>query len=545
MWCSGSRHGSFQNQGTEVQPLIGWLSLFTVLQSSAAMSETTLPALIQQMLQPEFYPHEVRSPIQLIQTHISYVLLTGDFAYKVKKPMNFGFLDFSTLEKRLHFCQEELRLNQRGAGALYLEVLPIALNGERFELGGRREPIEYTVKMRQFPQDTLLTELYDRGELSEDLLIELAKTIAAFHAKTETNDYIRSFGKVEQVRQAFDENYEQTEQYIGGPQTQQQFDQTRAYTDRFFATQQALFDRRMAQDKIRECHGDLHLRNICLWQDKLWLFDCIEFNEPFRFVDFMFDIAYIVMDLQARGRADLSTVFLNAYVEQTGDWEGLAVLPIYVNRQTYVRAKVISFMLNDPGVPAAEKEQAKATAAQYYRLAWEGAQPKQGSLTLMCGLSGSGKSTTARLLAKQTGAVHIRSDAVRKHLGGISLDQRGGDDLYTPEMTQKTYARLLELGTMLANQGYDVILDAKYDRQALRQDAIDQAKAHSLPLKIIYCHAPTEVLRDRLTHRTGDIADATAELLPQQAMEPFTESEQACVKAIDTTQDVALQFGGG
>jgi hypothetical protein len=511
------------------------------------MTETNLPVLIQQMLQPEFYPHAVRSPIQLIQTHISYVLLTGDYAYKVKKPMDFGFLDFTTLEKRLHFCQEELRLNQRGAGEIYLEVLPIVQNGERFELGSSPksiagEPVEYALKMLQFPQDTLLTELYDRGELTEELLIDLAKTIATFHQGTYTDDYIRSFGKVEQVRQAFDENYEQTEQYIGGPQTQQQFDETRAYTDRFFAEQRTLFDRRIAKDKIRECHGDLHLRNIAFWKNRLWLFDCIEFNEPFRFVDVMYDIAYIVMDMEARQRPDLGTVFLNTYAEQTGDWEGLAVLPIYVSRQTYVRAKVISFMLNDPAVSAAEKDQAKTTAAQYYRLAWEGAQLKQGSLTLMCGLSGAGKSTTARLLAKQTGAIHIRSDAVRKHLGGISLDQRGGNELYSPEMTQKTYARLLELGILLANQGYCVILDAKYDRQPLRQNAIDQAKAHHLPLQIIHCIAPAEVLRDRLTRRTGDIADATADLLSQQTMEPFTQTEQTYVKAIDTTQDVAAQL---
>lgn len=509
------------------------------------MTETTLPALIQQMLQPDFYPHPVKTPIQLIQTHVSYVLLTGDYAYKVKKPVNFGFLDYSTLEKRHHFCQEELRLNQRGAAELYLEVLPISQveNGLAFSSSDNSaEPIDYVVKMRQFPQETLLTELYDRGELTETLLQDLAKTIAQFHQASATNEYIRSFGEVERVRQAFDENYAQTEHYIGGPQTQAQFDETRAYTDRFFSEQRELFANRIQQNRIRECHGDLHLRNIAFWQDKLWLFDCIEFNEPFRFVDVMYDLAYIVMDLEARQRPDLSTLFLNTYAEQTGDWEGLAVLPIYVSRQTYVRAKVTSFLLDDPSVPTTEKDKAKETAALYYRLAWEYTQPRQGRLMLMSGLSGSGKSTTARLLAKKLGAIHLRSDAVRKHLGGVPLEQRGNDDLYSPEMTQKTYSRLLELGVMLANQGYPVILDAKYDRQSLREAVVAEAQAHQLPLQIFHCDAPVEVLRDRLNQRTGDIADATADLLPKQFFEPFTAQEQEYVKAIDTTQDVETQL---
>lgn len=508
------------------------------------MTETTLPSLIQQMLQQGFYPHPVQEPIQLIQTHVSYVLLTGDYVYKLKKPVNFGFLDFSTLEKRQHFCQEELRLNQRGAAELYLEVLPITLQDEQYILAGTGEAVEYAIKMCQFPQDTLLSSLFADGKLNEADLEELGRVVAQYHAKTETNDYIRSFGEVAQVRAAFDENYEQTEKYIGGPQTQAQFDETKAYTDRFFAERQDLFQRRIANNYIRECHGDLHLRNICLWQDKIWLFDCIEFNEPFRFVDVMFDVAYAVMDLEAQQRPDLSNAYLNTYLEHTGDWEGLEVLPIYLNRQSYVRAKVTSFLLDDPSIPAAVKEEASKTAAQYYKLAWEYTKPKQGKLILMSGLSGSGKSTTAKYIARQAGAIHIRSDAVRKHLGGISLYERGGDDLYTPEMTQKTYARLLNLGIILANQGYTVILDAKYDKQELRQEAIAQAEKHQLPLQIIYCTAPLEIIQERLTNRTGDIADATVDLLASQLKqtEAFTDREKPYVKIWDTTQPLQTQL---
>jgi aminoglycoside phosphotransferase family enzyme/predicted kinase len=512
------------------------------------MTDPILPPVIQAMLTPEFYPHPVTAPISLIQTHISYILLTGEYAYKVKKPMNFGFLDYSTLEKRQHFCQEELRLNQRGAAGLYLEFFAVVQVGDRLQLS---QPdlvtpdqivVDYGVKMRQFPQDTLLTSLYERGELTEALIADLARAIAQFHARSETNDYIRTFGTIPAIRESIDENYDQTEQYIGGPQTQIQFDETRAYTDRFFATQEALFARRVAQHRIRECHGDLHLRNICFWENQLWLFDCIEFNEPFRFVDVMFDIAYIVMDLAVRDATALSAVFLNTYLEQTGDWEGLFVLPLYVSRQTYVRAKVTSFLLGDPAVPEADKQTASETAAFYYRLAWQYSQPKQGRLILMAGLSGSGKSTTARTLAKQWNAIHIRSDAVRKHLAGIPLHHRGGDELYTPEMTQTTYHRLLELGVQLAQAGYTVILDAKYDRQSLRQEAIAQAQSHQIPLHILHCTAPESVLIQRLQARTNDIADATVDVLAKQTFEGFAPQEQALVTVVDTTQPIDVQL---
>jgi uncharacterized protein len=508
------------------------------------MTAASIPASIQQMMQPGFYPHPVQEPIQLIQTHISYVLLTGEYAYKVKKPMNFGFLNYSTLEARKHFCQEELRLNQGGAAELYLEVLPITKTEQQYQLGGTGEPVEYVLKMRQFPQDMLLINMFSQGKVDEKLMTNLGRVVAEYHKKAAINDYIRNFGEVAQVRQAFDENYEQSEKYIGKAQTQNQFDETKAYTDKFFAEKESLFKSRMAGDFIRECHGDLYMQNICLWHDKILLFDCIEFNEPFRFVDVMYDVAFAVMDFEARGRKDLGNIFLNTYLEQTGDWEGLQVYPLYLSRQAYVRAKVNSFLLDDPGVPAAVKEESAKTAANYYRQAWEYTKPRQGKLILMSGLSGAGKSTVAKQLARQMGAIHVRSDAVRKHLAGIPLEQRGGDEIYTTEWHQKTYQRLLDLGLLLASEGFTVILDAKYDRTALRQEAIAQAESRQIPLQILHCTAPVEVLRQRLQQRTGDIADATVDLLESQqaTAEPFADTEKPYVTTIDTTQPVETQL---
>lgn len=505
------------------------------------MGDASLPPLIQHMAQPGFYPHPVVEPIRLMQTHVSYVLLTGDYVYKVKKPVNFGFLDYSTLAKRQHFCTEELRLNRRTAAPLYLEVVAISQQGDSYHLGDDA-PVEYAVKMVQFPQDTLLSALYDRGQLSEELIRQLAEVVATFHQQAETNDHIRSFGAVSQIRQAFDENYEQTLGFIGGPQTQAQFDQTKAYTDQFFAQRADLFQQRLDQDKIRACHGDLHLNNLCYWQDQLYLFDCIEFNEPFRYVDVMYDVGFVVMDLLARNCSPLATAFLNHYIERTGDWEGLQLLPLYISRQAYVRAKVTSFLLNDPSVDQATKEGASQTAAAYYRLAWSVVQPQTGRLFLMAGLSGAGKSTTARELARQTGAIHLRSDAVRKHLAGIPLDQRGEDQLYTAEMSQKTYDRLLALGLLLAQAGFTVILDGKYDRQNLRGAVLEAAQRLGVGVQMLHCTAPEAVLRQRISDRQGDIADATVAVLEQQWMEPFAPPEVDRVTQIDTTQDLPSQI---
>ncbi len=498
-----------------------------------------LPPLITQMLSKEFYTHAVTEPIALIQTHISYVLLTGKYAYKVKKPMNFGFLDFSTLEKRHFFCEEELRLNRRLAPELYLQILAITATEAGFEFNPEGEPVEYAIQMVQFPQENLLINLFEAGKLTVDQVTDIGKQLAEFHAAANTNDHIASFGTATSLQAVANDNYASTASYINLAQTQEQYDRTKAYTDQFFAENHDLFSDRVAQGKIKECHGDLHLKNICLVGDKIQIFDCIEFNEPFRNSDVLYDAAFLVMDLQFRDRRDLANAFLNTYLELTGDYQGVVLLPLFCSMRAYIRAKVTSFLLDDPNIPAEVKDHAKQEASAYYELAYRYTQPQTGKITIMSGLSGSGKSTLAKQLAQKTEAILLRSDAIRKHIAGIDLLQRGDDDLYSPEMTTRTYNQLLETGILLASKGFKVILDAKYDRLNLRAAVMAQAQNMNIPLQILYCSADQEILQQRLRDRTAannDIADATVDLLASQqaSFEAFTEAEQPYLLEVNT-----------
>ncbi|WP_107668462.1 AAA family ATPase [Cyanothece sp. BG0011] len=498
-----------------------------------------ISTLIKELQNPNSYPHAVQDPIKVVQTHASAIFLTGNYAYKIKKPVDFGFLDYSNLEKRQHFLNQELTMNQAIAPDIYLEVLPITLEKNQIKIGGRGEIIEYVLKMNQFPQDCLFINLFQAGKLEKHHLQDLGKVVAKFHHNTKTNDYIRSFGNIEVIKKSIDENYERTEKYIGIAQSKQQYEETKEFTDRYFQLKQKYFKQRQQEDKIRECHGDLHLKNVCLWNNKIQLFDRIEFNEEFRYVDVMFDIAFTVMDLEARNRQDLSNIFLNTYLEYTGDWQGLQVLPVYLSRQAYVRAKVNSMLLDDPNISEEEHKKAQEDAKNYYHLAWKYTQQHQGQIMIMSGLSGSGKTTIAKYLAQNINAILIRSDAVRKHLGNIPLDERGDSELYSEEMNQKTYETLIKLGEIIAKEGFNVILDAKFDRHQWRETVIEVAKKYDINLTILYCYAPVEILSDRLSKRKGDISDATPNLLQQQQnnAQDFNEEEMSYVRTIDTTHN--------
>ena len=510
---------------------------------------TAFPPLIQQMLKPEFYPHPVMEPIRLIQTHISYVLLTGDYVYKVKKPVNFGFLDFSDLPKRHYFCQEELRLNRRLSPELYLAVLPITQEpgSGQFHLGRdagvQVPPVEYVVQMNQFEQDGL--QLLQQGHLTLDHIKALGRQVANFHRSANTDPSIQAYGSLEAINQVEVNNFKLSQPFIGRTQTQSQYDQTYAFVNQFFKDHADWFEQRQTEGKIREGHGDLHLRNVCLYQGTLHIFDCIEFNPAFRNIDVIYDLAFLVMDLGFHQRQDLANEVLNTYLEQTGDYWGAVLLPPYLSMRAYIRGNVNSLALDDSAIAPLKKQEILERARAYYHLAWTYTQRPQGQMILMSGLSGSGKSTVARQLAQRINAIHIRSDAVRKHLAGVFLDQPDhsdreyGGDIYTPEMTQKTYDRLLQLGVLLAQQGWSVILDAKYDRHAFRQAAIREAEARTIPVRIVYCSAPLEVLIERLHSRQGDLSDATAEMLPAQkkAVDSFSDTEQKYVVSLHTDQD--------
>ncbi|MFN3927545.1 MAG: AAA family ATPase [Pseudanabaenaceae cyanobacterium] len=492
----------------------------------------SLPSLIRAMCQPKFYHHPVSEPIQVVQTHISFVILTGQYAYKIKKAVNFGFLDFSTLDLRFHFCHEEVRLNSRLAPDLYIGVVGITEDKIlENDLDIYTEQIvEYAVKMYQFDQTQLAVNLFNNGQFLPEYAEAIGKRLAHFHLTAMTNDYIASFGTAQALKAVADDNYVHTAKYVGIAQTQVQLEQTRAYTDQIFNSKAELFSERIQQGKIRECHGDVHLQNICIYNNKIQIFDCIEFNEPFRNTDILYDAAFLVMDLQFRGRADLANIFLNTYLEITNDYAGVQLLPLFCSLRAYVRAKVTSFLLDDPNINDTQKQSALATAQKYYHLAWQYTRSQQGRIFLMSGVSGSGKSTQAKVLAQEYNGIIIRSDALRKHLAGIPLTEKGSPAIYTPAMTAQVYQQLLELGLCLAQAGQTVILDAKYDRASLRTAVISACNTKQIPVQIIYCSAPYPVLRDRLIQRqqaNRDITDATVDLLDQQLaqFEEFTPEE--------------------
>ena len=333
-----------------------------------AKNETNdLSSLIQAMLRPQTYPHPV-AKVELAQTQMSLVFLTGQYAYKVKKPVNLGYLDYTTLDKRHHFCLREVELNRRLCPDAYLEVVPLVFKSGGVALGGEGKIVEYAVKMRQLPQDRMMDKLLIEGRVSMDMVRAVAERLAEFHRLAETNNHINTFGELCSIMVNTDENFTQAEEYIGRSISEEQHDKIKSFTDAFIRSNAALMHDRIDQGRIRDCHGDLHAAHVC-FTDDICIYDCIEFNDRFRYSDVASEVAFLAMDLDRYGYLALSRCFVASYVQYSGDQGLMAVLNFYKCYRAYVRGKVESFKLNDPHIPKTEKTTALDAAKEYFGLA--------------------------------------------------------------------------------------------------------------------------------------------------------------------------------
>jgi len=331
-----------------------------------------IPFLQKSLLNPEIYPDHPRT-IKFIETHISLLFLTGSHVYKVKKPVDFGFLDFTTLEKRKYFCEQEVKLNRRLSPDLYLGITRITEEGDRILLDGKGESVEYAVKMKQIPEEFLLDKLLEKKQVTPKMIEAVSEKLVKFYFAAETNDLIKGFAKPERIKQDTDENFEQTEKYIDIAIPGEVYEEVKHRTNDFLRTKEKMFYQRIASDRIRDCHGDLRLEHI-FWGDEISIFDCIEFNERFRYTDVSADIAFLAMDLDYHGRQDLSEHLIRAYVGESGDHELMEVLDFYKCYRAYVRGKVESFRLDDLHIPEGEKKEAQKRAQKYFSLAHRYAQ---------------------------------------------------------------------------------------------------------------------------------------------------------------------------
>ncbi len=498
----------------------------------------SLPQLISSMLDPGIYPHPV-DKVEVIQTHISYVLLAGAFTYKVKKPVQLGFLDFSSLEKRLAMCREEVRLNSRLAPDVYLDVLPIFQTdgpGVSFTPVSHDEPIEYAVKMRRLSERAMLPFLLQIDGVDQEMLAALARKLADFHALTPKAPAELTQDAFGLVGRNFEENFTQTRALIGTKLDTTRFEIIKHYATWFLRSNRALFEQRVAEDRVRECHGDLRMEHICFEDDAIIIFDCIEFNTRFRCIDTAEDLAFLLMDMEYQGYWNEAATLLKSYQEQAHDQGMPDLLTFFKCYYAMTRCKVFAIKSSEDEFSPEDREQSLKTALAYFDLAYAYAiRVEQPVLIIMCGLTGSGKSALAEALASRIGGQVFKSDEIRKDLAGITRTERHeapfGQGIYSQDWTQKTYACLLEQGAQALQDRTPVVLDASFIAQKHRLLARQTAWRHQARFVCVQCLCPRETAMERLSDRhqeAGTVSDGRREIYEEQeaAFEPLTELEE-------------------
>jgi aminoglycoside phosphotransferase family enzyme/predicted kinase len=498
--------------------------------------------MIEGLRQPRAYDHPVQEPVRVAETHISWVLLTGDFAYKVKKPLHLSFLDYSTAAAREHFCAEEVRLNRRHAPDLYLGVARITgpLDAPRIE--GAGPTIDHAVRMRQFAPQDELAALIARGTLPAEALESLGEAVGRFHAGAAPAPPGSTFGDPATVRRVIDDNFAELGRLT-------ELDDRRAAVS---GLEQGLMDMlesrrpllRARRDLgwVRECHGDLHCGNVVRWHGRLTPFDGIEFDPALRHIDVVNDVAFLTMDLAERGFPAFRHAVLQAWLTTLGDWAGLPLLPCYEAYRALVRAKVGAVRALQSGREATRRL-AVADCRRYLDWARDRLGDRPGVLAVTCGLSGSGKTWLAHRICRELRWLHVRSDVERKRLAGLDplQDSRSAIDagIYTPGFHARTYSRLFDCADAALRGDESIVVDAAFLRRDERARFRELARTHGARFMILHCTAPAAVLRERVAARRAradDASEAGLEVLERQPAywETFDSGEESLVLEIET-----------
>lgn len=492
------------------------------------MKITSLKQLVHKLENKSLYDHPVNK-FEIIETHASFILLTGSYAYKFKKKIYLEFLDFSTLEKRYFYCQEELRLNKHYSPNLYIAVVKITEKNGELSINGKGEIIEYAVKMRQFSQNEIFLNLLSSNKLANTMIVDLAYDIAKLHQTAVIASNEMRFGNPDNIFAPVQQNFDQIRPLLKDYFLIEQLNKLELWAKRTYLQLKNTIADRKEKGFIRECHGDLHLGNIVLFEGKPTLFDCVEFNEDFRWIDLIADVSFLTMDLDAHQQPKLINDFINAYLTKTGDYFGLLLHKFYQSYRAVIRGKVTLFRLQQSNLEHNKKQSLLEEYNMNMQLAEKYMENHQPQLFITHGISGSGKTTYAKKLAREINAIHLRSDIERKRL----FDK----DLYSKEATEKTYQKLLEFTKKIITAGYSVIIDATFLKKQYRDEFKLYAEEKGIPFTILSCQVDEITRREWLEQRqrsASDSSDADYNIAQEQhtQLESLSHDELMITKKI-------------